>query len=165
MFLKRLVAVLLYHRNRYTGGQSRCWARRTFAAILGGFAGSVSGAFIGTTGRADQPDRLEGSRWSDTRFIVGAPVGSSLTTISWSVDRLEGSVLLSIAGSIGGVAFPYALSGLIANVFPANDFNPSGIVLMLSLPLYSAFGAVLGYNYPRLISGDLVLEDLSTTVK
>jgi hypothetical protein len=167
MFLKKLVAVLLIFIITATLVASpEMVARQTFAAILGGFAGSVSGAVIGTVlGGLINP-----TGWGDLvglilGYIVGAPVGSSLTTLFWSAGRLEGSPLLSIVGSVGGVAFPYALSGLIANFFPADDFNPSGIFLMISLPLYSAFGAVMGYNYPRLISGDPVVADLSTTVK
>lgn len=167
MFLKRFATVLLIFIVTATLVASpEMVARQTFAAILGGFAGSVSGAVIGTI----MGGLINPTGWGDLvglilGYIVGAPVGSSLTTLFWSSGRLEGSALLSIAGSIGGVALPYALNGLIANFFPANDFNPSGIVLMISLPLYSAFGAVLGYNYPRLISDDPPLVDLSTTVK
>ncbi len=118
MFLKRLVAVLLILIVTATLVASpEMLARQTFAAILGGFAGSVSGAVIGTVlGGLINP-----TGWGDLvglilGFIVGAPVGSSLTTISWSVDRLEGSVLLSIAEH--SALWPFLPLADDPNVFP-----------------------------------------------
>ncbi len=129
-------------------------ARQYLAASIGGVVGSLSGAALGGfIGRAVDP------AWGDLTgiiigYIFGAPLGSVIASTVWAAsNNMDGSIPLSAVGGFVGMGATFALNGLLANIFPANNWNPSGLALLVSLPLCSAKGAVIGYHYPKLLSG------------
>ena len=148
-----LLAFMIVFLAAFAGAHDMI-ARQYLAASFGGVVGSLAGAALGGfIGRAVDP------AWGDLTgiiigYIFGAPLGSVIASTAWAAsNNMDGSIPLSAVGGFVGMGATFALNGLSANIFPANNWNPSGLILLVSLPFCSAKGAVIGYNYPKLLSG------------